>query len=96
MVFPRSLDFSSCSNDELEQLALTCDAATFGLNDQDVLDPTYRKAGKLDTTCFASKFDPVHSGLLDVLHDILLEGHGAEKRIRAELYKLNVYGTRHT
>lgn len=67
--------------------------ATFGLNQEHVLDETYRKAGKLDVGSFATKFDPVHSGLISTLREVLLEGHGAAKSIRAELYKLNVYST---
>lgn len=39
---------------ELDALSSACQPATFGLNQRDVLDETYRKAGKLDTTIFAS------------------------------------------
>lgn len=58
-----------------------------------MLDETYRKAGKLDSSRFAAKFDPSQAGLLNILRDVLLEGHGSDKVIRAELYKLNVYGS---
>ena len=64
------------------------------MNQQDVYDETYRKAGKLDAADFGLKFDPVQAGLLDIVHAELVE-EGRRKRlpIRAELYKLNVYGT---
>lgn len=86
------IDFTNASEEDVSKLLESCDAATFGVNQQDVLDETYRKASKLDTAFFSAKFDPVHSGLMDVLRDVLMEGHGADKRIRVELYKLNVYG----
>ena len=86
------IDFSSASNEDLRALADVCDAATFGMNDKNVLDETYRKAGKLDTAYFAAKFDPVNCGLLRTLREVLLEGHGTDKTISVELYKLNIYG----
>lgn len=81
-----------CSDEQMRQLAEACDVATFGVNNQDVHDESYRKAGKLDSTNFALKLDLAGSGLLDVIRGDLLEGHGETKSIRAELYKLNVYG----
>ncbi|KIP10915.1 hypothetical protein PHLGIDRAFT_45907, partial [Phlebiopsis gigantea 11061_1 CR5-6] len=76
----------------LRRLADVCDVATFGLGAHDVYDETYRKAGKLDSQYFSAKFDPVATGLLDRLRDILLVGHADDVSIRPELYKLNVYG----
>lgn len=57
-------------------------------------DETYRKAGKLDASYFALKFSPEALGLLDTVHaELLVEGgKKATDAIRAELYKLNVYG----
>ena len=57
-----------------------------------MLDETYRKAGKLDTQYFAPKFDPERYDLLDIVQDNLLDSADASQHIRAELYKLNVYG----
>ena len=91
-LFYRRIDFSIPDDESLLQLANVCDVATFGINDRDVLDETYRKAGKLDSQYFSAKFDPVATGLLDSLREMLLVGHGNEMSIRAELYKLNVYG----
>ncbi|KAI0949986.1 hypothetical protein AcV7_008595 [Taiwanofungus camphoratus] len=88
----RRIDFLKTSERELEHLAQTCDAATFGVNQRDVLDESYRKAGKLDTAHFAIKFDPTHLGLIDAIRMNLLEGHEAQGSIHAELYKVNVYG----
>ncbi|OCH89177.1 hypothetical protein OBBRIDRAFT_794532 [Obba rivulosa] len=85
------IDFASASEDKLKHLTSVCDPATFGRNDRDVYDETYRKAGKLDAAYFAAKFDPQSSGLLDAIRGDLLEGD-RERPIRAELYKLNVYG----
>ncbi|OBZ76950.1 hypothetical protein A0H81_03403 [Grifola frondosa] len=86
------IDLSQASDDALKLLSETCDAATFGLNGQDVLDESYRKAGKLDISHFAFNFDVYHSGLINTIREHLLEGTPATRPIRAELYKLNVYG----
>ncbi|KAK7689985.1 hypothetical protein QCA50_006626 [Cerrena zonata] len=86
------LNFTDVDDDTLNKLAETCDMATFGVNQQDVLDESYRKAGKLDSEFFAPKFNFDGSGLRDIIRNDLLEGTKAERNIRAELYKLNVYG----
>ena len=44
----RHINLASATHDELEQLTQACVPATFGVNEKDVLDETYRKAGKLD------------------------------------------------
>ena len=56
------------------------------------MDESYRKAGKLDNTSFATFFDPVRLGLIETIRSHLLEGHDEKKSIDVELYKLNVYG----
>ncbi|CAL1709142.1 unnamed protein product [Somion occarium] len=86
------LDFANVDDEILKKLAETCDVATFGLNKKDVLDESYRKAGKLDSKFFAPKLDFDSSGLREIIRDDLLEGPKAKENIRAELYKLNVYG----
>ena len=55
------------------------------------MDESYRKAGKMDVSNFASKFAIDQSGIIDHVRDELVEGTG---QIRVELYKLNVYGER--
>ncbi|KAH9919331.1 uncharacterized protein B0H18DRAFT_639608 [Fomitopsis serialis] len=85
------LNFATATEDELKSLSAICDRATFGVNQEDVLDESYRKAGKLDESHFSMKFNALEAGLLDVVSTELFEGMGATRPIRAELYKLNVY-----
>lgn len=77
----------------LEHLERTCDPATFGVDDRDVLDESYRKAGKLDNQHFAFNLDAGRVGLLEAIRMGLFPGRDERKAIHAELYKLNVYGT---
>ena len=55
------------------------------------MDETYRKAGKIDSGCFASTLDPFHTDLIKVIRGYLLEGVQSTTGIKAELYKLNIY-----
>lgn len=89
----RYLNFANASNEELALLAEACEAATFGRNHEDVLDETYRKAGKLDAEDFATSFEVQSSNLVSILRDKLLIAD-SEANIRAERYKINVYGKR--
>jgi hypothetical protein len=57
-----------------------------------VLDETYRKAGVLDSDAFASSISDALPELLDVIEHELNDGN-MSRRIHAERYKLNVYGT---
>ena len=93
LICDRCINFVDTNDEQLRYLAETCEHATFGRAHEDVLDESYRKAGKLDKTHFASNFHPVSSGLIDKIRDVLLEGYGFDFDIRVELYKLNVYGT---
>jgi hypothetical protein len=43
------VDFANATSNELEQLAQACEPASFSLNDEDDLDGTYHKAGKMDS-----------------------------------------------
>jgi len=88
------LELSQASESELEDLSGACDPATFGVNQKDVLDESYRKAGKLDIVNFATKFKLEKSGIMDAIRAALLEGHDSNRHVEAELYKLNVYGER--
>ena len=56
------------------------------------MDDTYRKAGKMDKKEFATQFDPFENGIIDKIRGALLPGEKGQKEIRAEMYKLNVYG----
>ncbi|KAH9984619.1 hypothetical protein BJV77DRAFT_1071918 [Russula vinacea] len=53
----RHIDLGNATSDELEKLTQACEPATFGLNQEDVLDETYRKAGKMDPECFSLMLD---------------------------------------
>lgn len=56
------------------------------------MDETDRKAGKLDSECFAPLLDLVRTDLLKIIRGYLLEGTQSTNHVKAELYKLNVYG----
>jgi hypothetical protein len=64
------------------------------MNQENVLDESYRKAGKMDSECFSPMLDLFQTDLIKVIRGYLLEGTQSKKGIKAELYKLNVYGTR--
>lgn len=89
----------------LQDLLHACTPATFGHAGRDVLDETYRKAGKLDAQHFSTNFHPADFGILDAIKQTLLPGlnkaglgtgtgAGGDREdhwgVRAELYKLNV------
>ncbi|KAF8657099.1 hypothetical protein AX16_002286 [Volvariella volvacea WC 439] len=86
---PGFIDLANATEAELKSLAEACTPATFGRNDMDVYDETYRKARQMDTSFFSTKFDPVFSGIIDAVREQLRGG--SDDPIRAELYKLNVY-----
>jgi len=86
------INLSNPSEADLQDLSDACQPATFGVNKEDVLDESYRKAGKMDVADFTTNFVVEDLGLMDVIRSELLEGHESNKAIKAELYKLNVYG----
>ncbi|KAI0684518.1 hypothetical protein BC835DRAFT_631282 [Cytidiella melzeri] len=87
------LDLNDASNEDLKELADYCDPASFGRNQEDVLDETYRSAGKLDVAHFSTSYDPGQSGIVEAIQDVLLKGHKRTGTgLTYELYKLNVYG----
>ena len=90
--FPRFLNLESATLEDLDSLIAACDPATFGRGDEDVYDESYRKAVKMDASNFAVQFDPAASGLLKTIENQLLQGDTEKMRIKAELYKLNIYG----
>ncbi|KAJ7129169.1 hypothetical protein C8R44DRAFT_872468 [Mycena epipterygia] len=71
----RHIDLGNATDEQLVELAAACQKATFGVDQADVLDESYRKAGKMDLTQFSARLDIA-----------------ADKMLRAEMYKLNVYG----
>jgi hypothetical protein len=49
----------------LEPLVASCQPATFGRNNEDILDESYRKAGKLDRSQFSLSLDGAESVSLE-------------------------------
>ncbi|KDQ10395.1 hypothetical protein BOTBODRAFT_147759 [Botryobasidium botryosum FD-172 SS1] len=86
----RRLAIQGATPAQLAHLANSCDKATFGVNQEDVLDESYRKAGKLDADRFAWNFQALN--LVDRIKQVLFTMDSKPREIRAELYKLNVYG----
>ncbi|PGH03432.1 hypothetical protein AJ80_08680 [Polytolypa hystricis UAMH7299] len=91
-------DQGASTNNLVDQLVGDCEPATFGRGDEDILDTQYRKAGKFDTDRFCTTFHPADFGILDTIEQLLLpsvnsplENEVQFRRVRAELYKLNVY-----
>ncbi|KAJ5818509.1 hypothetical protein N7474_004100 [Penicillium riverlandense] len=86
------------SMERLRQLVVDCDVASFGKGQQDVVDPEYRKAGKLDPRNFATSFHPADFGILENVEQVLLPSISTDiqnrlpfRKLSTELYKLNVY-----
>ncbi|OJI80789.1 hypothetical protein ASPTUDRAFT_128079 [Aspergillus tubingensis CBS 134.48] len=82
----------------LQTLLDACQPASFGRGGQDILDPEYRRAGKLDPDRFLTSFHPADFGIIELIEQILLPGISSEtenrlqfRKLKAELYKLNVY-----
>lgn len=86
----RYLDLLSATEEELEDLSNACDPATFGVNQENVLDETYRKSGKLDLNNFALNLSPEQLGFSDIIRKALLTPN--KNDIIFERYKINVYG----
>ncbi|RDB28294.1 hypothetical protein Hypma_001436 [Hypsizygus marmoreus] len=86
------IDLSRSTEGNLKALAQACEPATFGMDQHDVLDESYRKARKMDRKHFASSFDIGASHLIERIRAQLLDARDNTKNIKAELYKLNVYG----
>ncbi|KLO11835.1 hypothetical protein SCHPADRAFT_905703 [Schizopora paradoxa] len=88
----RCLDLTKATDVEMQRLVDVCGVATFGVNHEEVLDPSYRSAWKLDPINFATKLNILHAGLMDSIRYNLLSGDQGKQTFFAELYKLNVYG----
>nr|VWP02668.1 Oligopeptide transporter OPT-like protein [Ganoderma boninense] len=84
---------ASMSNDQsaVEGLAQACERAKFGRGGETVLDETYRKAGKMDSTNFKTGLDLENTRLLETVRLGLLPEATEPRVVRPELYKLNVY-----
>ncbi|KAI0816955.1 hypothetical protein BC628DRAFT_1333949 [Trametes gibbosa] len=89
----KRLNLAHPSTAELDDLEQTCEPASFGVDHENVLDPTYRKALKLDRSHFAINLDVERSGILEAVRTAMFMGKKQDLPVRAELYNLNVYGT---
>jgi hypothetical protein len=67
-----------------------CKPAEFGRNGENILDESYRKAGKMDLISFSTLFNPRSLGIHEQVSKALLTQSHAPMDV--ELYKLNVYG----
>lgn len=57
--------------ERLHQLVSDCEPASFGRGQEDVMDPGYRRAGKLDPSRFVSDFDPHETGIVRLAEQYL-------------------------
>ncbi|KIM35886.1 hypothetical protein M413DRAFT_449513 [Hebeloma cylindrosporum] len=85
------IDFLNAAEPQLAALAAACQPASFGLAQRDVIDESYRKALKMDSSQFAAQFSPLSSGIMKGIRKALF-GNQTIEDIKVELYKLNVYG----
>ncbi|KAJ6579609.1 hypothetical protein DFH09DRAFT_1445941 [Mycena vulgaris] len=86
----RWTDLAKATPEQLDTVSAACQRATFGLNGEDVLDETYRRAGQMSAKDFSIGFNLEKSGILDSVHEQLLAEFD-DKGLDAELYKLNIY-----
>jgi hypothetical protein len=91
LTLPLSGNEINKENSDIAKLAAGTQPASFGFYGQDVIDESYRKASKLDTSAFSTNFCPYESGIIDIIGQALPpKSPGSTQGIRAELYKLNV------
>lgn len=90
--FPVSKNDGS-SDQAFQKLLKDCEPATFGFGQRDVLDESYRKAGKMDVNDFCTNFNPYEHGIMDTVNQALAQNNPASERhrgVKAEMYNLNV------
>ncbi|KAB8251585.1 hypothetical protein BDV35DRAFT_388152 [Aspergillus flavus] len=95
---PLRADAEDASPAVLQHLITSCEPASFGRGQEDVMDLSYRRAGKLDPKNFATSFHPATFGIIETIEKVLLPGIVGEtanrlrsRKIYAELYKMNIY-----
>ncbi|EDQ99408.1 uncharacterized protein LACBIDRAFT_295984 [Laccaria bicolor S238N-H82] len=84
------VDLANANDPKIHTLIAACERASFGLDNKDVSDETYRKAWEVDSSRISTRFDIVNTGILDHVYAKLLPG--CPDKIRPELEKVNVYG----
>lgn len=81
------------TQENLQRLIHDTEPASFGYKGKNVYDESYRKALKMDTTNFATTFNPYELGIIDTITQVLLPSTPDDRpgrAVKAELYKLNV------
>ncbi|PYH85821.1 hypothetical protein BO82DRAFT_326637 [Aspergillus uvarum CBS 121591] len=68
----------------LDDLVADCQPASFGRNGEEILDPSYRLAGKIDPSHFASSFHPADFGILQMVENVLLPGISEKDLVRED------------
>ncbi|KAE8138550.1 hypothetical protein BDV38DRAFT_281857 [Aspergillus pseudotamarii] len=98
VILPLDHTSADSSPAALKQLVSDCSPATFGRGNEDILDPSYRQAGKMEPANFTTTFHPADFRIITLIERILLpsvsdhtENSLMGRAIFAELYKLNVY-----
>ncbi|KAJ5483787.1 hypothetical protein N7530_003033 [Penicillium desertorum] len=93
LTLPIDSQAGSKTESGLRQLVIDCEPASFGKGQQDVLDPKYRKAGKLEPRSFLTSFHPSDFGILQNVEQILLPNFNTDlenrlpfQKMHAELY----------
>lgn len=74
---------------QFKALAEACSPASFGRNKEDIVDESYRKAGKMDPVDFATQISPWDSGVLRTAVETHFKTSGSTANLAVEL---NVYG----
>jgi hypothetical protein len=90
LTLPLSRKGATGPDSSVTRLVAGTQPASFGFQGQDIIDESYRKASKLDTSAFSTNFCPYEAGIIDIIGQALLPRDlGSSQGIRAELYKLN-------
>lgn len=84
----KCITFPCRNHQALNDLYYAGDKASFGKGDEDVYDPSYRKARKIDATSFSLQFCPYKAGIINRIKREIIP---VNKGVRAELYKVNIY-----
>ncbi|KAL6059552.1 Fe2OG dioxygenase domain-containing protein [Balamuthia mandrillaris] len=88
LVEQRGREGMQTEGEALQELMACCSAATFGRGREEVLDPSYRDALQLSPALFDTNFHVAEYDILDKIKRVIAP---RSWRIRAELYKLNIY-----
>jgi hypothetical protein len=72
LTFPLATGVVSGEDDPVAKLVAGTQPASFGFQGKDIIDESYRKASKLDTTAFSTNFCPYEWGIIDVVGQTLL------------------------